>query len=202
MASIKPPRFIPITDFDVIQQSWETIELTCTRRTMRAALVRGLCSPEGTWVDALVECRPVFNDILRKSRMYADSVNRMLRARQRPLASCLEDAMAIAMNCQPSDQLVCHVAMARTYSWLQATVEHVRIGHEDPGAFLDQLMTKLEDRSLVLWEDEKLAWAHVVEQYMQDGLDMSTITPLLSPFGVDDSGPCWILEPVDIDLAW
>ena len=202
MASITPPRIIPITDFDVIQQSWETIELTCTRRTMRAALVRGLCSPEGTWVDALVECRPVFNDILRKSRMYADSVNRMLRARQRPLASCLEDAMAIAMNCQPSDQLVCHVAMARIYTWLQATIEHVRVGHEDPGDFLNRLMTELESRSLVLWDEEKRAWAQVVEQSKRDGLDVSTITPLQSPFGVDDSGPCWILEHVDIDLAW
>ncbi|AXA84483.1 hypothetical protein DCD74_07110 [Lysobacter oculi] len=202
MASITPPRIIPITDFDVIQQSWETIELTCTRRTMRAALVRGLCSPEGTWVDALVECRPVFNDILRKSRMYADSVNQMLRARQLPLASRLEDAIAVAKACHPADQLVCHVAMTRTYCWLQATIEHVRIGHRDPGDFLDRLMSELENRALVLWDEEKRAWAYVVEECMQGGLDVSTIRPLQSPFGIDDSGPCWILEQIDIDLAW
>lgn len=202
MASITPPRIIPITDFDVIQQSWETIELTCTRRALRAALVRGLCSPEGTWANALIECRPVFKDILRKSQMYAHSVNRMLRARQQSLTSRLEDAVAVAMTCSPADQLVCHVAMARTYSWLQATVEHVRIGHRDPGDFLDRLMSELENRALVLWDEEKRAWSHIVEQYKQDGLDVSTITPLQSPFGVDDSGPCWILEHVDIDLAW
>ena len=110
--------------------------------------------------------------------------------------------MVVAKACHPADQLVCHVAMARTYSWLQATIEHVRIGQEDPGDFLDRLMTELDNRSLVLWDEEKRAWAHVVEQYRQVGLDLSAITPLQSPFGIDDLGPCWILEQIDIDLAW
>ncbi len=197
-----PVQTIPMRDVDSVLIAWEVIEVTCARRALRAAVVRGLNGIDGTWEKALDAAQPLLDEVKRKCSSYRNSVDRLLVARGLPAAPGLEEAQVIARTRPAGDQLVCHVAMSAAYAGLQSLISLAHATTQGPDEFLDGLETAMEDRALELYELQKRAWEQVASHCQAGGMDVSGIHPLPNPFGIGDSGPCWCLAPIGIELDW
>ena len=197
-----PVQTIPMRDVDSVLIAWEVIEVTCARRTLRAAVVRGLDGIDGTWEKALDAAQPFLDEVKRKCSSYRNSVDRLLVARGLPAAPGLEEAQVIARTRPAGDQLVCHVAMSTAYAGLQSLISLAHATTQGPDEFLDGLETAMEDRALELYELQKRALEQVASHCQAGGMDVSGIHPLPNPFGIGDSGPCWCLAPIGIELDW
>lgn len=197
--SMPPVPTIPMTDINAVLHAWEVVEITGLRRALRAAIGRGLSDLDGTWDKALLEARPLFAEIRGKGHRYRQSVDRLLAERRLPPAGDLEGIMAIARTRDPTDRLVCHVAMAAVYAWVQATIGILQASTDDPVELLDGLEVALEDRALMLYDLQQRDWKRAAARCIAAGVDIASVHPIPNPFGVG-SGPCWHVAKLEVGL--
>jgi hypothetical protein len=190
-----PVPTIPMVDANSALHAWEVVEITGMRRALRAAINRGLAGLDGTWDQALLETRPLLQEIGTKCDRYRRSVDHLLAERELPSATDLDEAIAIVQTRPLGDQLVCHVGMAAVYAWAQATIDVLRASTDDPVEFLDGLEAALADRALMLYDLQQRDWEQAVARCKAPGVDLASTHPLPNPFGVG-GGPCWHLTKI------
>lgn len=154
---------------------------------------RAFSGLEGSWERAFAETQPILEGIERKSRLYPRSVDRMLSVRNLSESRDLEEVIAMVSELRLGDQLVCHAAMALTYTRFASFMALAGVCSSGPDDRLDRICMAIGDHALDLYQAQKCDWERTAHHYLAAGIDVGDVHPIPNPFGIDGC-PCWHLE--------
>lgn len=188
--------FIPITSSKVALLAWEVFELTTNRHALEAIL-----KDHRDWdANEAIQASDLFQawmaEISRKAAGYRQSIVNIGARRKIDVSSTdFDDLESLALSLGPKDKLVCHVAMLKCYMALEIAVIVAKSSLSSPVDKMREALHHALAYEVQLYQVERDMAYLAVAEHRKRGLPVDEWFLVANPFGVDNGGPRWEINP-------
>lgn len=187
--------FIPITSSKVALLAWEVYELTTNRHQLEAILKDYRDWDGNEAIQANDKFQAWMADTTKKAAGYRESIRNICARRKIEVSTDFDELERLALTLGPKDKLVCHVAMLKCYMALEIAVIVAKTSLLAPVEKMREALQHATAYEIQLYQVERDMAYLAVAEHRKRGLPVDDWFLVANPFGVDNGGPRWEINP-------